>query len=394
MLTEYLGSFLQHYFLAFSWYLTVVVVSGDVIKCSLPDDSVPSFRWKDGVPHFLDKSYNDCDLLVNNLNSTIQHRGNRTINVLSFGDSYELRLCEARPSGFNNSKYNKIVFSSEYNKIVFAVCSYYEEPITYMVHRMFGQNGEPTQSWHSAHQSSEHVIREMGRYFSASTPSNAIRDTKSSDKSVIEKIDAVVFGSFLWDLKHWHSSWCQQAANGNVTDSLHIALCKHVQLGNTSIHRVTSDSAQPLDMEKIVQSWGHMTLPWCDAATLLNWQETYLREVHALLAAFPQAVLFLRTQPISSAVFLANEYCHGPMNAFIVEVWATSQHLVHLSASGATLGRRVRLIATHELFQAPNDNGVDHFSDDNIHLTEDGFKVYRGYVMRVLDEYRRSQFSG
>eukprot|EP01036_Dinobryon_divergens_P030202 gene30202-39407_t len=369
MLMENFG--FQHYFIAFSWYLNVFV-SGDVIKCSLPDNSVPSFRWKDGVPHFLDKSYNECDLPVNNSNSTIQH--------------------QARPSGFNNSTF-QYVKSSREHKAVFVVCSFYEEPITYMVRRMFGQNGDPTQSWHSGHQSSEHIISEMGRYFSATTPSIVIADIKSSDKSAIEKVDAVVLGSFLWDLKHWHSSWCRQAANnGNLTDSLHIALCKHVQLGNTSVHRVTSDSAQPLDVETIIQSWGRMTLPWCDAATLQKWQETYLTEVHALLDAFPHSVLFLRTQPISSAVFLANEHCHGPMNAFIVEVWATLQHLVHQSASGATLGRRVRLIATHELFQAPNENGVDHFSDDNIHLTEDGFKVYRGYVMRVLDEYRRSQF--
>jgi hypothetical protein len=131
-------------------------------------------------------------------------------------------------------------------------------------------------------------------------------------------------------------------------------------------------------------------VPWCDAATLKNWEETYLREVHALLAAFPQAVLFLRTQPISSSVLFGNEHCNGVMNSFIVKVWATSQHLLHQSASGATLGRRVRLIAMHELFQAPNDNGVDHFSDDNTHLTEDSTKVYRAYVLRVLDEYRRS----
>jgi hypothetical protein len=260
---------------------------------------------------------------------------------------------------------------------------------------MYGQIGEPKQVWESSDQSSLHVINEMGRYFDTTTNEHQkTPNTRSrNNKLVIEKIDAVVFGSFLWDLKHWHSSWCRQilreASNreANTTNRMYIGLCSHVKIGNTN---VTSDSAQPLDVETIVQSWGRMTLPWCDAATLLNWQETYLREVHALLAAFPHSVLFLRTQPISCGVFLANEHCHGPMNAFILKVWATLQHLVHQSASGATLGRRVRLIALHELFQVPNDNGVDHFSDDNIHLTEDGAKVYRGYVLRVLDEYRRS----
>eukprot|EP01036_Dinobryon_divergens_P027702 gene27702-36517_t len=366
--------------------LSFAVATGDTSKCCLPDDSVPSFRWKGGTPQFLDNNCSECDLLVN-INSSIP-QDNRTINVLSFGDSYELGFCRARPADYNYSVFQFVQHNNE-SKSIFARCTRYEDSINYMIRRMYGQDGEPKQVWASSDQSSLHVISEMGRYFSSAT--NDYQKTNLTRSN--PNIDAVVFGSFLWDLKHWHSSWCRQilrvASNreANTTDRMYIALCSHVKIGNTN---VTSDFAQPLDVETIVQSWGRMTLPWCDAATLLKWQETYLREVHALLDAFPQAVLFLRTQPISCGVFIANEHCHGPMNAFILKVWSTLQHLVHQSASGATLGRRVRLIAMHDLFQAPNDNGVDHFSDDNIHLTEDSFKVYRGYVMRVLDEYRTS----
>ena len=393
--------FLQD-FLALFLFAIIIVTSGVTIKCSLPDDSVPSFRWNSGAPYFIDESNNKCDLLVNI--SSIQ-QDIRTMNVLSFGDSYELHLCGARPSGLNNSNYQFIQLSSE-SKYLFVKCSRDNEPITYMVRRVFGQNGAPNQSWQNGHQTSVQIISEMGHYFST-TPTTVNghhqqhqeqehnqSDTKRSDKPLIEKIDAVVFGSFLWDLKHWHTSWCLkilgEATNRsevNVTESLHIEFCKHVKLSSTS---VTPNSTQSMDVETILQSWGRMTVPWCDAATLLNWQQTYFREVRALLAAFPQAVLFLRTQPISSAVFLGNEHCHGPMNAFILQVWATYQHLQLQNANGTTIGRRVRLIAMHELFEAPNDNGVDHFYTDNIHLTKDGDKVYRDYVMRVLDEFRRS----
>ena len=385
--------FLPAFFIALISF--ALVTKGFAKQCSLPDDSVPSFRWKGGKPYFLDETYSECDLLVKP-SPTVQPY-NRTINVLSFGDSFELGLCLARRSGYNSSVFQFVQHSSE-SKWKFALCSRYNEPITYMVRRVYGQDGEPRQIWENSGLSSLHIINEMAHHFS-SGPS-----TNSSDKPVIGKVNVVVFGSFVWDLVHWHASWCQKILKEHSRreeNATHIEFCGHGKLSSTSVtsdameqlggNNISSDKEQKsMDVETILQSWGRMTVPWCDAAILLNWQQTYLREVRALLAAFPQAVLFLRTQPISSAVLFGNEHCHGPMNAFILQVWATYQHLLLQNANGTTIGRRVRLIAMHELFEAPNDNGVDHFSADNIHLTDASSKIYRDYVMRVLDEYRRS----
>jgi hypothetical protein len=137
-----------------------------------------------------------------------------------------------------------------------------------------------------------------------------------------------------------------------------------------------------MNTELILQSWEQLTLPWCDASLLRRWQQGYLQEVHALLKTFPNATLFLRTQPISSAVFLGNYRCHKPMNDYIAHVAHSFQR-----RESQTKGRVVRLIDLYSLFAAPNDNGVSHFASDNIHLSLEGDKIYRSFILRVLSDY-------
>ncbi len=171
-----------------------------------------------------------------------------------------------------------------------------------------------------------------------------------------------------------------------------------------------------MQIEILLQSWERITVPWCDAAILRNWQQTYLQEVYALIAAFPNATIFLRTQAISSAIFLGNHRCHKPMNDFIIHVVHSFQQVekeqnskfkqetstnfngIDNSSNNSDSDNRnnnrettvvpvVRLIDMHGLFAAPNDNGIDHFSPDNVHLTVEGFRVYRSFVYKVLNDH-------
>ncbi len=74
------------------------------------------------------------------------------------------------------------------------------------------------------------------------------------------------------------------------------------------------------------------------------------------------------------------------MNAYVMHLVEDSQREQpqHRQIFG---GRRLRLIDMYSLFAESNDSGADHFAADDIHLNEASFKVYRGYVLRVLEDY-------
>ncbi len=82
-----------------------------------------------------------------------------------------------------------------------------------------------------------------------------------------------------------------------------------------------------LNTEELIQAWSRVTVPWCDETFLAAWKRTFLDEVVTVLRAFPAATVFLRSQAVSSAVFIGNHRCHKPMNDFIYHVvrWAQSQ---------------------------------------------------------------------
>jgi hypothetical protein len=328
-----------------------------------------SFVWENRVPKFINSEEKLCGLLTNKTHN----RAGLRYNVLSFGDSYEIRFCDARPSG----KIRKSFAFKEYGPLVlYADCSHQNESIQYKIRRVFGQRGDPKGTWARSNETSLTIFAELGKYFNRS-PSLLISPRADADADTVRTtVDAVLHGSFLWDLLHTHNDWCRAHRTEKSVDPLLNSTCLHVsrrRLSSLETMRIT---------EMTLQSWGRITVPWCNAAMLRQWKNTYLREVHALLEAFPTAALFLRTQPISSAVFLGNFRCHKPMNDYIAHVARSFQITSDLSKS-----RVVRLIDVYSLFAAPNDRGVDHFSPDNIHLTKEGEKIYRAFILRVISDY-------
>lgn len=379
----------------------------------------PEFFWKDGKPMFTEGGGGGCELdgkaYFNNISSSSNSDNDRvpTIKVLSFGDSYELGFCIARPSGKKNGVFADIKRNNE-SHYVYVTCSFDNEPVHYLLRRMYGQAGDgcAIEVWHHSNYTSDLVIAESAILFSNLTTQGKVSEGITSDSGV----EVVIHGSFLWDLKHSHSQWCtNQTARSNLVQNLALddtvlrllyeSLCNHI-IGPSSKSSSNNGSSPPLslshgDTERIIQAWSRITVPWCDAAWLRSWKQNFLVEVTTILRVFPHATLFLRTQAISSAVFLGNHRCYQPMNAYIVHLVETSQREQPQStelikrdghaSSGfleALRGRHLRLIDMYSLFAEPNDSGVDHFAADDIHLSASGFQVYRGYVLRVLEAYR------
>jgi hypothetical protein len=359
----------------FIWFLcfTPLIVARADSSClgiDLSQYQPQSFVWENGVPKFLNSQNKLCDLISNKSHNKIGFRS----NVLSFGDSYEIGFCDARPSS-TNGHYAYVERSGAVIGI-YADCSFQNESIQYKFHRIYGQRGDPIGTWEWSNETSLKNIAFMGNYFNKSSSTPPLRGT----------IDAVVYGSFLWDLLHAHNDWCQQ--NTKMTDPLLKATCNHVTRRKLSSFE---ERTREMSTELILQSWERLTMPWCDAAMLRQWQRSYLQDVHAILKAFPNAALFLRTQPISSAVFLGNFRCHKPMNDYIAHIVRSFEAARGTNSLRTRInpleGRVVRLIDLYSLFAAPNDNGVGHFAVDNIHLTPEGFKNYRSFILSVLGDY-------
>ena len=390
----------------------------------------PEFIWKDGKPMFIDSGGDGCQLSrkadSNNkgASNNAQKYSAPRIKVLSFGDSFELGFCVARPSGKNNSIFADVKHNNV-RQYLYVKCSFDDEQVHYMLRRLYGQAGDTCgTSWEHSSYASHRVIAESAKMLSNLTTQGKVREGTTSDSEV----DVVIHGSFLWDLKHSHFRWCTNqtarenlehnlALNNTVSRLLYDSLCNHVKgetksfglrnprSNSSSNSSSNSDSSPPLtlsqtDTELIIQAWSRMTVPWCDAAWLRSWKQTFLAEVTTILRVFPRATLFLRTQAISSAAFLGNFRCYQPMNSYIIhlveisqreqlKIAAISKNDGHVSSGfhEALRGRRLRLIDMYGLFAEPNDNGVDHFAADDIHLSTSGFKVYRGYVLRVVEEH-------
>jgi hypothetical protein len=329
-----------------------------------------SFLWENGLPKFIDSHDNLCNLTSNKTRDQVGVR----YNVLSFGDSYELEFCRVRPFGLQSHPQSQ--------PHIYGDCSFLNESINYKLHRGYGQQGDPKGTWKWCNESSISAIAKMGKYFdeSTSTPSASF--------------GAVVHGSFLWDLAGLHRDWCvNQRKSVKPVDNVLKGTCNHVPgRRHLSSVQITSDMR---NTELILQSWEQLTVPWCDATRLRRWQQGYLREVQTILKTFPNAALFLRTQPIASAVFLGNYRCHKPMNDYIAHVAHSFQRREsvnridssHRERSETMVGRVVRLIDLYSLFAVPNDNGVDHFSSDHAHLSKEGFQIYRGFILRVLSDF-------
>mmetsp|Transcript_50326 Transcript_50326/g.87830 ORF Transcript_50326/g.87830 Transcript_50326/m.87830 type:complete len:143 (-) Transcript_50326:118-546(-) len=94
--------------------------------------------------------------------------------------------------------------------------------------------------------------------------------------------------------------------------------------------------------------------PWCDHAFLTTWRSTFLKSVRQLGAAFPNAKIYVRTQPFLSTLILGNQACQGAMNNIIQEIGESLLPLEQVSKGCRTLNMNAlfaQVAHRHELCQ-------------------------------------------
>ena len=204
----------------------------------------------------------------------------------------------------------------------------------------------------------------------------------------------VLYGGFLWDLKHEHERFCnlKKSMSRNDNDLLRI-YCRNSPTRNSTKVSVNSN---PIT---IIEYWNNLILPWCSNEIFQEWKYYYIKVVDTILSMFPTARLALRTQPISSGIFLGNKHCHEPNNIFIRFLGSLTGHQfmkmrklydLHESYSGnismISDSSLFRLIDVASLFISPPDSN-SMYSLDKIHLSSFGFGYYRAYFLKVIMQH-------
>ena len=325
--------------------LTSLIVFISTFSCKLPDKKTPAFFWVNDNAFYYDENFDGCPL---KMKLFAEENKYDNINIISFGDSLELHNC----------------ISGDHQKLQSGffhfLCNSYQDNIHIFFRRVYGFYG----NFHERHP----------RIFT-----NIALEAAAEFKNMNYTADAVIYGSFLWDLLRAANSYCKSrqihfiSANMTVNDAILMVICDRLVHNTTEVAK----NFTPLDY---IEAWNRIEIPWCNISFLKSWQSNYLSAIAAIVKNFPTAIIYLRTQPVSSASFQGNKFCYAGMNNFIRYISSLNkrefQYAVRKSADtkfqwklGTSHDKRkqlFKLIDLNALFDLPNNHSF--FAADKIHL--------------------------
>ena len=110
-------------------------------------------------------------------------------------------------------------------------------------------------------------------------------------------ISAVIYGGFIWDLKHQHERYCYSIRNEEITDAIVSAACsmifsrikKNIPLQESESKKLdpnffpslipdkafspTNDTQQFRNYIDAVEAWNNLALPWCTPEIFEDWKK-------------------------------------------------------------------------------------------------------------------------
>lgn len=230
-----------NFFLLLLWSLTLTTqqTGTNPINCIIPTSAPPYFFWKSKIPYFYDKDFTECPL-------EIDEQITEEINAISFGDSYDWGMCGARKretaNWFVKSLPGHIVLCTEpsFSLSIYAT-------------RLYGIEGD--------------------KMFSNFSTTEHILNTRRVLHDLNITISAVIYGGFIWDLKHEHEKFCYQSSS---TSSLHSVLriaCSKIHSRLYPSSNILNSSLFTILPLELIETWNNFALPWCTPEIFERWKK-------------------------------------------------------------------------------------------------------------------------
>lgn len=335
-------------------FLNGINITGLINKCGLEGGAYNALRWPriNKTATYRNSRHNqECELLPYTSHAQLN---TTKINVLMFGDSFERNSCVAFLKDRNatemkaliNSIYPNILMPGE-NKLQLCLA---QANTTVLFKPITG------------------ILSENDGRVEASAMGHAKNFVKIKLELARRHYDAthIIFGSFAWDAQVYYNAYCKPYLTSTTNNS-------HFVADRSALHCVCNETLRKHECDwSVYEQFQKKELPWCSIENFAAWETSYVQMLRLLYKAFPQATVFIRTQPPSSYYKMGNSYCQNHMNSFL-------RSLVGVGGEGGPFPL-LRLLDYHELFKLRQD-----MCSDGLHYNK-GLQPWNDLLMNsVLD---------